>query len=159
MSTVQPDHSTLAWGEELRARGRRVTRQRLVVLEAAHEQPHQGAESIWFHARTQLPDLTLQSVYTILGDLTELDLLRKIEPDSGPARYETRVGDNHHHAICERCGLVEDVECVVGEAPCLEPSSTSITVRRADVTFFGLCQNCLNSQGTLISDPASRPIP
>ncbi|WP_394939778.1 Fur family transcriptional regulator [Psychromicrobium sp. YIM B11713] len=130
------------WESSLRLAGRRVTKQRLTVLRAADSAPHLDAEHIWQTATAELPELTLQSVYTILADLTALGLLRKIDPTSGPARYETRVGDNHHHAICIRCGRIEDIDCAVGHAPCLEPSSSSMQILHAEVTFSGICADC-----------------
>lgn len=136
------DLSQHHWESSLRAHGRRVTRQRLAVLAAAHSAPHQDAEHIWRVACTELPELTLQSVYTVLADLTGLGLLRKIEPTSSPARYETRVDDNHHHAVCSACGRIEDIDCAVGHAPCLEPNASTMAIYRAEVTFLGLCADC-----------------
>lgn len=143
------------WETSLRAHGRRVTKQRLAVLAAADLAPHQDAEHIWREARNGLPELTLQSVYTVLADLTSLGLLRKIEPTSGPARYETRVGDNHHHAVCGVCGRIEDIDCAVGHAPCLEPVSSSMSIYRAEVTFLGLCADCAASGASAPQDPHS----
>lgn len=134
--------ATTSWESALRSCGRRVTKQRLSVLSAAHSAPHQDAEHIWRAAQTKLPELTLQSVYTVLSDLTALGLLRKIEPISGPARYETRVGDNHHHAVCTVCCRIEDIDCSVGHAPCLHPSGSSMAIYQAEVTFRGICADC-----------------
>nr|WP_246279630.1 Fur family transcriptional regulator [Psychromicrobium silvestre] len=131
----------------MRSAGRRVTRQRIAVLTAADSAPHLDAEHIWRAAKSELTELTLQSVYTVLADLTSLGLLRKIEPTSGPARYETRVGDNHHHAVCIRCGMIEDIDCAVGHAPCLDAES-SMTIFRAEVTFSGLCVDCASQDFT-----------
>jgi Fe2+ or Zn2+ uptake regulation protein len=111
-----------AWAAALRAHGRRVTKQRLAVLAAVEHHPHSPAENILAAAREELPELTAQSVYVVLGDLTDLHMLRRFEPPHSPALYETRVGDNHHHAICISCGRVEDVDCAVGHAPCLTPA-------------------------------------
>ncbi|UFU03022.1 transcriptional repressor [Ruania suaedae] len=136
-----------AWSAALRAMGRRVTRQRLAVLEAAHRLPHASAEAILHEARTALPDLTAPSVYQVLADLTEWELLRKLETPGSPARYETRIGDNHHHVMCIRCGAVEDVPCIVGHAPCLTPApGTGMRVLTADVLFQGICASCESSQ-------------
>lgn len=135
-----------AWASALRTHGRRVTRQRLAVLTAVEHHPHSPAESILIAARQELPDLTAQSVYVVLGDLTDLQMLRRFEPPHSPALYETRVGDNHHHAICSQCGLVEDVECAVGHAPCLTPhwneNTRPMTIQIADVMYQGICQDC-----------------
>jgi Fur family transcriptional regulator, stress-responsive regulator len=134
-----------AWAAALRAHGRRVTKQRLAVLAAVERHPHSPAESILSAARAELPELTAQSVYVVLGDLTDLHMLRRFEPPHSPALYETRVGDNHHHAICISCGRVEDVDCAVGHAPCL--------IQIADVMYQGICQDCQQSQQL----PSNRP--
>ncbi|WP_159618757.1 Fur family transcriptional regulator [Ruania rhizosphaerae] len=131
------------WATALRSLGRRVTRQRLAVLDAAHRHPHATAEVILETARTELPALTAASVYQVLGDLSEWGLLRKLETPDSPARYETRIGDNHHHVMCVRCGAVEDVSCVVGHAPCLTPAETAgMRIVTADVLFQGICASC-----------------
>jgi Fur family ferric uptake transcriptional regulator len=125
-----------------------VTKQRICVLNAVEHSPHAVAETILARARQELPELTLQSVYVVLADLTELGMLRKIAPPNSPARYETRVGDNHHHAVCTSCGRVEDVDCAVGHAPCLTPSNThGMTITIADVLYQGICSDCLAKTG------------
>jgi len=129
--------------ELLRARGLRVTAPRLAVLEAVAELPHADADAVLRHARAALPTVSVQAVYDVLRALTDVGIVRRIEPAGHPARYERRVGDNHHHVVCRSCGAVDDVDCVVGEAPCLVPSSTSgFTVEAAEVTFWGLCPGC-----------------
>ncbi|MFJ3956034.1 Fur family transcriptional regulator [Arthrobacter sp. NPDC090010] len=139
-----------AWSEQLRSAGRRVTKQRLAVLDAIHTHPHSTAETILDVARRELPGLSAQSVYVVLGDLTELGMLRRFEPPQSPALYETRTGDNHHHAICTRCGRIEDVDCAVGHAPCLHPhwndSQSPMTIQIADVLYQGICQDCLAAE-------------
>lgn len=139
-----------AWAAALRTHGRRVTKQRLAVLTAVEHHPHSPAERILAAARDELPELTAQSVYVVLGDLTDLQLLRRFEPPRSPALYETRVGDNHHHAICTVCGRVEDVDCAQGHAPCLTPhwdeNSTPMTIHIADVMYQGICQDCQRTQ-------------
>ena len=101
-------------------------------------------------ARQELPELTAQSVYVVLGDLTDLHMLRRFEPPHSPALYETRVGDNHHHAVCISCGRVEDVDCAVGHAPCLTPhwdeNAKPMTIQIADVLYQGICQDCQRTQ-------------
>ncbi|GAB3279441.1 Fur family transcriptional regulator [Sinomonas notoginsengisoli] len=135
------EHS--GWASALRAHGRRVTKQRLAVLAAVEAHPHSSADAILSAAREELPDITPQSVYVVLGDLTDLGMLRRFEPPHSPALYETRVGDNHHHAVCSVCGRVEDVDCAVGHAPCLTPSAThGMTIMIADVTYVGVCAEC-----------------
>ncbi|WP_247042014.1 Fur family transcriptional regulator [Arthrobacter rhizosphaerae] len=140
-----------AWAKALRAHGRRVTKQRLAVLAAVERHPHSPAENILAAARNDLPELTAQSVYVVLGDLTDLNMLRRFEPPHSPALYETRVADNHHHAICISCGRVEDVDCAVGHAPCLTPhwgedSGRRMTIQIADVLYQGICQDCQHAQ-------------
>lgn len=140
---MEPSTEHIEWATALRAHGRRVTKQRLAVLGAIESHPHSSADSILAAARDDLPEITPQSVYVVLGDLTDLGMLRRFEPPHSPALYETRVGDNHHHAICSVCGRVEDVECAVGHAPCLTPSNAhGMTIMIADVTYIGLCAEC-----------------
>ncbi|HLR28932.1 MAG TPA: Fur family transcriptional regulator [Ruania sp.] len=136
------------WPRALRAAGRRVTRQRLTVLDVAHATPHATAEMILADARSALPSLTPQSVYQVLADLSEIGLLRKLQTPGAPARYETRIGDNHHHVMCIRCGRVDDVDCVIGEAPCLVPGDTAgMRIVAADVLFRGICAACEANAG------------
>ncbi len=135
-----------AWATSLRAAGRRVTKQRLAVLAAVERSPHATADDVVTAVRTDLADMTVQSVYVVLSDLTASGLLRRIEPPHSPARYETRVNDNHHHAVCTGCGRIEDVDCAVGHAPCLtphwSPGSEQMTIQIADVVYQGLCNDC-----------------
>lgn len=131
------------WGTRLRALGRRVTKQRLAVLQVTDRNPHSSAEAIAAQVRLELPTISTQSVYVVLTDLAKLNLLRKFEPPGSPALYETRAGDNHHHAYCESCGRVEDVDCAAGTAPCLTPSQTlGMQVLSAEVLYRGLCLAC-----------------
>lgn len=131
------------WPAQLRERGLRVTRQRLAVLHAVAAHPHQPAEAIHAAVTAQLPEITVQSVYTVLHDLTAHQLVRRFDPPGSPACYETRTHDNHHHAICSVCGRIEDIDCVHGEAPCLEaPAGLRMTVDVADVVFRGVCDEC-----------------
>lgn len=139
--------STTDWPTELRDRGLRVTRQRLAVLDAVECRTHRPAEAIHAAVTERLPEITVQSVYTVLHDLTAHELVRRFDPPGSPACYETRTHDNHHHAICTECGRIEDVECVHGEAPCLEPApGLAMTVERADVVFRGVCDDCAASR-------------
>jgi Fe2+ or Zn2+ uptake regulation protein len=133
-----------AWSDLLRSHGRRVTKQRLAVLDAVDRRPHSTADEVLADVRTVLPAITLQSVYVVLSDLTAVGMLRKFEPPASPARYETRTGDNHHHAYCVRCGTVADVDCAVGHAPCLTPSEHhGMQLLTADVVYQGICADCL----------------
>lgn len=132
-----------AWSAQLRAKGRRVTKQRLAVLTAVHEHPHSTADAIVTAVRQELAGITVQSVYVILADLTDINMLRKFEPPGSASLYETRTGDNHHHAYCIRCGKVEDVDCAVGAAPCLTPNNFhGMAVLSADVLYRAICANC-----------------
>jgi len=130
--------------DELRARGLRVTASRLAVFRAvAQADDHPDVETIASRARAQLGSLSTQAVYDALHALSAAGLVRRIEPAGSPARFETRVGDNHHHLVCRRCGATRDVDCAVGEAPCLEPSDAGgFQVDEAEVTFWGLCPRC-----------------
>ncbi|MHA7283505.1 Fur family transcriptional regulator [Arthrobacter sp. TMS2-4] len=134
------------WSAALRAHQRRVTRQRLAVLAAVEQSPHATADDAVTAVRAELPHITVQSVYVILADLTGIGLLRRIETPHSPARYETRVDDNHHHAVCTGCGRIEDVDCAVGHAPCLTPEWTPgaprMTIQIAEVLYQGLCDDC-----------------
>lgn len=133
------------WSAQLRAKGRRVTKQRLAVLTAVHDSPHATADAVVNAVRQELPGITVQSVYVILTDLSDINMLRKFEPPGSPALYETRTGDNHHHAFCIRCGKVEDVDCAIGESPCLTPSDFhGMALISADVLYRGICTDCQN---------------
>lgn len=129
--------------QDLRRVGLRVTAPRVAVLEALGERSHLDADTIAASARQRLGTLSTQAVYDILRAFTAAGLVRRIEPAGSPAAYEKRVGDNHHHVVCRVCGAIADVDCVVGAAPCLSPSSTSgFTIDEAEVTFWGLCPDC-----------------
>jgi Fur family transcriptional regulator, stress-responsive regulator len=129
---------------ELHARGLRVTAPRLAVYRAVAETAgHPDVEAIATRARAQIGTLSTQAVYDALHALSAAGLLRRIEPAGSPARFEARVGDNHHHVVCRVCGAAHDVDCVVGAAPCLSPSDAGgFVVDEAEVTFWGLCPDC-----------------
>ena len=130
--------------QRLRAAGLRVTAARLAVLKAlAGVNRHLDADAVAVAVRPRLGSLSTQAVYDNLRVLTEIGLLRRIELPGQPAQFEVRVGDNHHHVLCRRCGATADVDCVVGVAPCLEPSSAhGYLIEEALVTFRGLCPRC-----------------
>ncbi len=130
--------------EELRERGLRVTAPRLAVYGAVAQLPgHPDVDTIASTVRQELGSVSVQTVYDCLGVLAGAGLLRRMEPAGGPSRYETRVGDNHHHVVCRACGTAQDVDCAVGAAPCLDPSDTSgFVVDEAEITFWGLCPAC-----------------
>jgi len=129
--------------ERLRAKGLRVTSPRLAVLAVVDRLPHATADAVLAAVREDLPSVSVQGVYDVLHALSDAGLLRRIEPAGHPARYERRTGDNHHHVVCRECGALDDVDCAVGHAPCLVPSSTSgFVVEVAEVTYWGLCPEC-----------------
>lgn len=127
----------------LRSRGLRVTRPRLAVLDVLSAGGHLDVDEIIRLVRRRIDSVSTQAVYDVLGALSRAGLARRIEPAGGPARFEARVGDNHHHVVCRGCGAVADVDCAVGEAPCLDPQAAhGFQVDEAEVTFWGLCPDC-----------------
>ena len=143
MPTV-PDHER--W---LRAAALRVTRPRLSVLAAVHEHPHADTDTIIGAVRRELGAVSHQAVYDVLGALTGAGLLRRIQPTGSVARYEARIGDNHHHVVCRSCGAIADVDCAVGEAPCLTASADrGFTIDEAEVTYWGMCPACSTAQSS-----------
>jgi Fur family ferric uptake transcriptional regulator len=131
----------------LRGAALRVTRQRLAVLGAVHTTPHSDTNAIIDMVRADLPDVSHQAVYDSLHTLTDAGLLRRIQPSGSTARYELRVGDNHHHLVCRSCGVVEDVDCAVGETPCLTAADDSgFAIDEAEVIYWGLCPTCSNAR-------------
>ena len=142
--------------DRLRSAGLRVTAPRLAVLDALADHPHGDVDVIARAVRTRLGAVSTQAVYDILRALTGARLARRIEPAGGPARYETRVGDNHHHVVCRRCGATTDVDCAVGAAPCLEPSTDEgFLIDEAEVTFWGYCPTCQPAHPEQSPDPQS----
>lgn len=135
------------YAEQLRTADLRVTRPRIAVLEAVHAQPHADTETIFDAVRTELPEVSRQTVYDVLHALTAARLVRRIQPSGSVARYESRVGDNHHHVVCRSCGVIADVDCAVGEAPCLTASDDNgFELDEAEVIYWGLCPDCSASQ-------------
>jgi Fur family ferric uptake transcriptional regulator len=129
--------------EELRGVGLRVTAARVALLETVRHGDHLGVEAIASGVRDRVGHISLQAVYEALHALTAAGLLRRIEPAGHPARYEGRVGDNHHHIVCRSCGTVVDVDCAVGEAPCLTASDDrGFAIDEAEVVYWGLCPDC-----------------
>ena len=129
----------------------RVTRPRVAVLDAVHAHPHADTDTIFGAVRNALPDVSRQAVYDVLNALTGAGLVRRIQPSGSVARYESRVGDNHHHVVCRSCGVIADVDCAVGEAPCLTPSDDrgdldGFVLDEAEVIYWGICPNCSTSQ-------------
>ena len=127
----------------LRAADLRVTRPRVSVLTAVHDHPHADTEHILGVARADLGALSHQAVYDVLRALTAAGLVRRIEPAGSAARYESRVADNHHHVVCRSCGEVADVDCAVGNTPCLTASDDrGFLIDEAEVTYWGVCPSC-----------------
>lgn len=127
----------------LKGAGLRVTRPRVAVLNAVVAQPHSTADEIAEQVRAVLGAVSTQAVYDVLRAGVDAGLLRRIEPAGAPALYETRAGDNHHHLVCRVCGGVTDVDCVVGDAPCLQPSDLDgFEIDEAEVVFWGTCRPC-----------------
>jgi len=127
----------------LRDRGLRVTRPRLAVLEVLGEGGHLDVDEVATKVRSRIDSVSTQAVYDVLGALSRAGLARRIEPAGSSARYENRAGDNHHHVVCRGCGAIGDVDCVVGDAPCLEPAAgNGFVIDEAEVTFWGLCGAC-----------------
>ena len=128
----------------LRARNLQVTPQRLAVLRVLAVSPHSTADEIHRLARAELGTVSRQAVYDALAALTDRALLRRIEPAGSAARYEDRVGDNHHHLVCRGCGRMADVDCAVGEAPCLSPQDRAgYEIDEAEVIYWGRCPECV----------------
>jgi Fur family transcriptional regulator, stress-responsive regulator len=133
--------------ELLRQRGIQVTAQRLAVLRAIAGQPHATADTLAEVVRAEIGAISLQSVYDALSLLTAEGLVRRIQPAGSPARFEDRVGDNHHHLICRTCGRMVDVDCAVGSVPCLTPANDmGYEIDTAEVTYWGLCPDCSATQ-------------
>jgi len=121
----------------------RVTRPRVAVLTALHEHPHADTDTVIRVVRDAHGEVSKQAVYDVLRALTEVGLVRRIEPSGSVARYETRVADNHHHLICRSCGAIADVDCAVGDVPCLTASEDhGYSIDEAEVVYWGICPDC-----------------
>ena len=130
----------------LRGATLRVTRQRMAVLTAVHSHPHADTGSLLAAVRRELPEVSQQAVYDVLHALTEAGLVRRIQPSGSVARYEARVGDNHHHVVCRSCGAIADVDCAVGDTPCLVASNDQgYAIDEAEVTYWGMCPDCASA--------------
>ncbi len=133
----------------LRAADLRVTRPRQAVLAAVHAHPHSDTDALFSAVRADLPEVSRQAVYDVLAALTGAGLIRRIQPSGSPARYESRVGDNHHHVVCRSCGTIGDIDCAVGDVPCLTPAGgpellAGFVVDEAEVIYWGVCPSCAN---------------
>jgi Fur family transcriptional regulator, stress-responsive regulator len=142
----------------LRRRGLRVTAQRLAVLRAVGSRPHETADVIAAAVRRELGSISTQAVYDALGALTEKGLLRRIEPAGSAARFEGRAGDNHHHLICRSCDRMVDVDCAVGEAPCLTAADDlGYEIDEAEIIYWGRCPDCVGArQGSDVKQLSER---
>lgn len=130
----------------LRGASLRVTRPRVAVLAAVHQHPHAETESIIRAVRGHLPDVSHQTVYDSLNALTAAGLVRRIQPLGSVARYESRVGDNHHHIVCRVCAAIVDVDCAVGDTPCLTAADDrGFSIDEAEVIYWGICPDCMQS--------------
>ena len=140
---------TPATADELRGAGLRETAARVALLETVRDGDHLGVEAIAAGVRDRIGHVSLQAVYEALHALTTAGLLRRIEPVGSPARFEGRVGDNHHHVVCRSCGVVADVDCAVGEAPCLTASGEhGFSIDEAEVVYWGLCPDCSSARSS-----------
>jgi Fur family transcriptional regulator, stress-responsive regulator len=145
------------YAEKLRLADLRVTRPRVGILRAVEGNPHTDTETIFGLVRAALPEVSRQTVYDVLHALTDVGLLRRFQPSGSVARYETRVGDNHHHTVCRSCGAIADVDCAVGEAPCLIASDDcGFLLEDTEVIYWGLCPDCLGTRSNGDSAPAAR---
>ena len=127
----------------LRNVGLRVTGPRLAVLSVVTEGKHMTADQVALAARKRLGTISTQAVYDVLGALARSGFVRRVEPAGSPARYETRVGDNHHHVVCRSCGAISDIDCVIGDPPCVTAADAGgFVVDEAEVTFWGVCPDC-----------------
>jgi Fur family ferric uptake transcriptional regulator len=143
-----PPTGTADLRDQLRAAGLRATTPRLAVLGWLAGHPHTTADQVAAAVRGSIGSVSTQAIYDVLNVFTRLKLVRRIEPAGHPARFETRTGDNHHHLLCRSCGRAEDVDCVVGVAPCLEPADAAgFVVDEAEVVFWGMCPDCLLDAG------------
>jgi Fe2+ or Zn2+ uptake regulation protein len=135
--------STADYRQMLQASALRVTRPRMAVLDAVYTHPHADTDSIIRAVRDDLPEVSHQTVYDALNALTATGLVRRIQPSGSVARYESRVGDNHHHVVCRVCGVIADVDCAIGEAPCLTASDDNgFSIDEAEVIYWGVCPEC-----------------
>jgi Fur family transcriptional regulator, stress-responsive regulator len=144
--TATPD---LTAAEELRGAGLRVTAVRVALLEAVRHGDHLGVEALAAGVRERVGHVSLQAVYEALNALAATGLVRRIQPAGSAARFEGRIGDNHHHVICRVCGAVADVDCAVGEAPCLTASDDhGFEIDEAEVIYWGLCPDCSTARSS-----------
>ena len=135
--------SELSFEQQLRSSGLQVTAQRLAIMQAVTDTPHATAEELTEVVRSSIGSISRQAVYDTLGALADKRLIRRIQPIGSPARYEDRVGDNHHHLVCRDCGLIFDIDCAVGATPCLDADDDhGFEIDEAEVVYWGRCPDC-----------------
>ena len=153
-----PDHTAVPTSDPetlLRRHGLQVTAQRLAVFRAVQQRPHSAADDIHATVRRELGAISKQAVYDALSALTEKGLLRRIQPAGSPARFEARAGDNHHHLICRTCGRTVDVDCAVGDTPCLTAADDSgFEIDEAEVIYWGRCPQCVAATSPTTATPS-----
>lgn len=147
--------STADFERMLRGAALRVTRPRVAALSAVHDLPHADTDSIIGAVRATLGEVSHQAVYDVLRALTAAGLVRRIQPPGSVARYEARVGDNHHHVVCRSCGAIADIDCAVGYSPCLTASDASgYEIDEAEIIYWGRCPACVAAAGAVSKEPA-----
>ncbi|CAN5898897.1 fur family transcriptional regulator FurA3 [soil metagenome] len=150
--SVDPDATAL---DDLRGVGMRVTQPRRAVLTWLVDHPHSTAGAVASGVRAQLGSVSTQAIYSVLAACADAGLVRRIEPAGHPARFERRAGDNHHHLVCRGCGRTDDVDCVVGDPPCITPvDDHDFVVDEAEVIFWGWCPTCTRQQHTTTNEEA-----
>ncbi len=154
------DEPDAALAALVKGAGLRVTATRLGVLRALAKRPHADAETVIVDVGAQLGSVSPQTVYSVLSAFVAAGIVRRIEPAGSPALHELRVGDNHHHVVCRRCGATADIDCVVGERPCLTPSETrGYLLDEAEVTFWGICPACQEANEPPRAAPRAKTTP
>ncbi|MDD9151073.1 Fur family transcriptional regulator [Plantibacter flavus] len=143
MNGSEVESAAFDFNTKIRAAGLRVTTGRLAVLEILARTPHADVEQVVASLKPRAPQTSPQAVYSVLNAFVAAGLVRRIEPDGHPGRYELRVDDNHHHLVCSSCGAVVDVDCTQGAAPCMHPDDTAgYVIDTAEITFWGVCPTC-----------------
>lgn len=138
----------------LRAHGLHVTAPRLAVLAAVSSRPHATADELVELVRAGIGSVSRQAVFDTLGTLSDLGIIRRIQPARSAARYEDRVGDNHHHLVCRACGHTVDVDCAVDNRPCLQASDDhGFLIDEAEVIYWGICPRCRDAAAADASAP------
>jgi Fur family transcriptional regulator, stress-responsive regulator len=144
----------------LRSNGVQVTAQRLAIMQAVSSLPHATADELAEDVRNVIGAISRQAVYDSLGVLVDKNLVRRIQPAGSPARFENRVGDNHHHLICRTCGITLDIDCAVGEVPCLTANDNhGFAIDEAEVIYWGLCPSCRPRAATTAKKPRTKSSP